>query len=62
MEEVMYRTVVKQEPMKDAFKSQDEIADDLFKHATRKSDISRNMLSTLYCRDPYNFNEKVPEV
>ena len=58
----MYRTVVKQEPMKDAFKSQTEVTEDLFNHAIHKSDISRNMLSTLYVRDPYNFNEKADEV
>ena len=62
IEEVMYRTVLNNDPMRDANKSQAQISNEVYHHTEVKNDVNRNMLATLYVRDPHKFNENDEEV
>ena len=53
----MYRTVIKNDPLKDANKTEAQIAEELYTHTEHKNDINRNMLATLYVKDPYKFSD-----
>ena len=58
----MYRSVIKNDPLKDANKSEAQIVQELYTHTEHKNDINRNMLATLFIKDPYKFSENQEEV
>ena len=58
----MYRMILKEEPNEDARKTHYEIMREVYGHTENKQDVSRNMLATLFVRDPASFRENLEEV
>ena len=52
----MYRMILKEEPNEDARKTHYEIMREVYSHTENKQDVSRNMLATLFVRDPASFS------
>ena len=51
----MYRMILNEEPNEDARKTHYEIMREVYSHTENKQDVSRNMLATLFVRDPAKF-------
>lgn len=50
--EDMYRSILKEEPNEDARKTHYEIMREVYDHTENKIDVGRNMLATVFVRDP----------
>ena len=58
----MYRMILNEEPNEDARKTHYEIMREVYSHTENKQDVSRNMLATLFVRDPAKFRGEQDEV
>ena len=58
----MYRMILKEEPNEDSRKTHHQIMREVFSHTENKQDVSRNMLATLFVRDPAKFRDNLEEV
>ena len=57
----LFDSILPIEPKKDAKKSELQISADIFKHTETKMEVNRNMLATLYVKDPNQFNKTSDE-
>ena len=53
----LYRTIVPINIEKDKGKTHSKLYSEIYRHAEDKSDINRNMLATIFARDPKKFNQ-----
>jgi|TARA_B110000285_G_C14982463_1_gene542114 hypothetical protein len=58
----MYRSILKEEPNEDARKTHYEIMREVYDHTENKQDVGRNMLATIFVRDPNKYKDNMEEV
>lgn len=58
----MYRMILKEEPNEDARKTHYQIMREVYDHTENKQDVGRNMLATIFVRDPKKYKEGMEEV
>jgi len=58
----LYRQILTDEPGEDARRTHQELMRDVYGHTENKTDVIRNMLASIYVKDPSGFTEKHDEV
>ena len=58
----MYRSILTEEPNEDARKTHYEIMREVYDHTENKIDVGRNMLATIFVRDPIKYRDNMDEV
>ena len=61
-ESQLFRSIVPINIKKDNDKTTTQIFEDIYRHSEDKVDINRNMLATIFARNPKKFEEKDEEV